>query len=116
MERFFDKVCKTASCWNWTASKRAGYGAFKFEGKVIGAHVFSYRYFKGHINSGLDVCHKCDNRACVNPDHLFLGSRSDNMQDAKRKGRLAVPVWTGIRKHPSCSAYMRGCRCDECRR
>lgn len=92
MKRFFEKIDKTSYCWNWTASSRGnGYGAFKFKGKVIDAHRVSWMIHNGEIPKGLFVCHKCDNRKCVNPDHLFLGTQKDNMQDCKNKGRLVTP-------------------------
>ena len=90
MKRFFDKVDKTDSCWNWIASTRVGYGAFKYKGKVVGAHRFSWELHFGNIPEGLMVCHKCDNPKCVNPSHLFLGTNSDNMKDAYDKGRLDI--------------------------
>lgn len=91
MDRFFSKVKKTDSCWNWTAALRSGYGAFKLNGEVIGAHRFSWEYHFGKIKNGLCVCHKCDNPKCVNPKHLFLGTYSDNSKDAYRKGRVTIP-------------------------
>ena len=89
-QRFLSKINKTDSCWLWTASVRgnSGYGAFRINGKIKNAHRVAYNLFIGKIPVGLDTCHKCDNRLCVNPEHLFLGNRKDNMQDASRKGRL----------------------------
>lgn len=120
MERFFKKVHKTDSCWNWTASLRgaSGYGAFKINRKVIDAHRFSYQFHKGDIPDGMWVCHKCDNRKCVNPDHLFLGSPKDNWLDGFQKGRIKIVGGIDVeklKKHPSKGAYARGCRCDECK-
>jgi len=98
MNRFFDKVHKTDSCWNWTASTRNGYGAFKINGKVEGAHRVSWVLNNGEIPEGLFVCHKCDNPRCVNPEHLFLGTASDNMKDCYNKGRLIIPIKGNFKK------------------
>lgn len=116
MERFFDKILKTESCWIWTGGSRGnGYGAFKLNGKVVDAHRVSYMIHKGDIPDHKLICHTCDNRSCVNPDHLFIGTHSDNMQDCKSKGRLVVPDNTHLLRHPSSSSYKKGCRCDGCK-
>ncbi len=85
--RFWSKVTKTDSCWNWAAAVRKGYGAFKFEGKVYDAHRFAYLIVYGDIDEGLVICHKCDNTLCVNTDHMFLGTVGDNNRDMLAKGR-----------------------------
>jgi len=79
-------------CWIWTRAQRAGYGAVYVNGKKESAHRVAYRLYIGEIPVGLCVCHTCDNPLCVNPDHLFLGTHSDNMKDAYAKGRLILPT------------------------
>ncbi len=90
-KRFWDKVNKTNSCWLWTAYKNHdGYGQFGLKNrKAIGAHRYLYIELYGPIPEGMCVCHTCDNRGCVNPDHLWLGTHRDNMKDRMAKKRDA---------------------------
>ena len=89
MKRFWDKVSKQDdSCWLWTAAKRGGYGIFWSGVKQVNAHCFSYVMHRGEIPTGLFVLHRCDVRGCVNPDHLFLGTKGDNIRDCAQKGRM----------------------------
>ena len=79
-------------CWNWVGGKgNNGYGRIRINDKFYLPHRASYVIFVGDIPEGMCVCHKCDNPSCINPEHLFVGTRNDNMQDALRKGRLKIP-------------------------
>lgn len=106
---FWDKVNKDSGseCWLWAGAvdPKTGYGKLSYPPRTRStarAHRISWHLATGRPLSdaaGLDICHTCDVRTCVNPDHLFLGTRTDNMRDAANKGRVR---WPGLRgeKHP----------------
>lgn len=77
-------------CWLWTGGIESnGYGRTTYEGKAWWVHRLSYEVHKGPIPEGHLVCHACDVRSCINPDHLFTGSIADNQRDMKLKGRAS---------------------------
>lgn len=89
-ERFWEKVNKTDSCWLWTAGLSAGrYGNFSTpeHPKGMKAHRYSWELHNGEIPEGMNVLHKCDVTICVRPDHLFLGTQQNNVDDCEAKGR-----------------------------
>lgn len=92
--RFVDKDGKSidyveGKCWKWLGDIRQnGYGRFWLGDKSVPAHRYSYEIHVGQVLAGVLVLHKCDNPECTNPDHLFLGTQQDNINDKVKKGRL----------------------------
>lgn len=136
-ERFWARVNKNGPipahrpelgpCWVWTASKyKNGYGRFQFHNRVVGTHRVAWILTHGPLSDGYETCHHCDNPACVRPDHLFVGTSSDNAQDRERKGRgksagiTHCPhghEYTDENTHLYIDGHGRQCRrCRECGR
>lgn len=97
-DRFFKKIKFTNGCWEWQGDRFVqGYGAVTINKKKVKAHRISFLIFNGKFPKYLCVLHKCDNRKCVNPKHLFLGTRKDNNHDRSQKNRSGKGM-----RHPHC--------------
>lgn len=90
-KEFWARVEKTDSCWLWRGSRRRAYGRMEYQGGTYSAHRLAYLLAYGSIPFPLFVLHRCDNPLCVRPDHLFVGTPSDNMCDKVSKGRQFRP-------------------------
>lgn len=100
-DRFLEKfeIGKPDECWLWGGKiMKRGHGSFRFNGTMGVASRFSYEYFIGKIPDGMFVCHKCDVRSCVNPNHLFIGTAKDNSDDMIAKGRSRHPKGEDIKQ------------------
>lgn len=90
--RLMSHVNQTDHCWLWEGSQTKGYGNIKIDGQNEGVHRVAFALLVAVVPEGMYVLHKCDNPVCVNPEHLFLGTQLDNVQDAMEKGRHCAPT------------------------
>ena len=89
-DRFWENVDQTGDCWEWKlAGYPSGYGNLYWGRRKTYVHRIAWELTNGPIPDGLEVCHTCDNPPCCNPDHLFLGTHQENIQDSVEKGRWA---------------------------
>ena len=116
---FFNKIRLSDGCWEWTAATSKGYGHLSVKGRRMRAHRFAWMLSHGLMLTGLRVLHKCDNRPCVRPSHLYLGTDADNARDAVVRGRNANARKTHCpHGHPysgeNLARTTRGRRCRAC--
>ena len=104
--RFWTKVDKTDSCWLWTAARFSnGYGAFRVGSQQRRSHRVIWEDLYGPVPTDLVICHRCDVKHCVRPEHLFLGTQADNIADRDAKGHAPMGNRNGMRLHPERAAH-----------
>lgn len=100
-ERFWAKVEMADCCWLWRGTRQDdGYGSFAYKGRTLRAHRVAWMLTGGPILAGLHVLHRCDTPLCVRPEHLFLGTNTENVADRNAKRRQAAGDRNGMRLHP----------------
>lgn len=114
--RFWSKVAKSPGCWEWTGRRDSwGYGK---TGRSARTHRVAWELSHGAIPPGLSVLHRCDNAACVNPEHLYLGTQADNMRDLRERRRMPSARKTAcVHGHPfdEANTYWRPVGQRDCR-
>jgi hypothetical protein len=86
--KLLNRIKKVNGCWEWQGKiTNVGYGEITHERKYVLAHRCSYKTFKCEIPKGMHICHSCDNKKCINPDHLWVGNQKDNAIDMMKKNR-----------------------------
>ena len=100
-QRFWRYVEKIPfdTCWHWVGALLVGYGGIRLGRRTLYAHRVSYEIANGPIPAGMNVLHRCDVRDCVNPDHLYVGTQGNNMQDVydrKRRGNGQAHMWARV--------------------
>ena len=95
-DRFWASVYKSDGCWLWTGHVNgSGYGLIRWRGRQSLAHRISFELHRGPVPLGLFVLHRCDEPPCVNPDHLYVGTKADNARDMMERGRDFRPHMAG---------------------
>jgi len=103
-EEFHSRVVKSDGCWEWAGAHlsrpggRRSYGSVLWDSRRQTAHRVMWQLTNGSIPKGLWVLHICDNQGCIRPDHLYLGTHSDNTRDAIMRHRMAVGEFVGVHK------------------
>jgi hypothetical protein len=116
MEHFTSKVKKTDACWLWVGGINpvTGYGNFYWKNTQRGSHRASWEIHNGPIPGGMQINHHCDVRACVNPEHLYLGDQADNMKDVSDRKRGRKPRLRCSKGHDNWGSSGNSRRCKTC--
>ena len=112
LQDLFDRSTKKdTGCIEWNgAITKSGYGHLLLGKNFVYAHRLSFVLNGGFLPEGYFACHSCDNKKCINPEHIFAGTNSDNIRDAQSKGIMNTA------KHGTISKYTQGCRCLDCKK
>lgn len=115
LDYYISRLLCEPGCWLWIGAVDShGYGKIKHNKRELKAHRAVYELYRSQIPAHLDACHHCDTPACVNPDHIFIGTAKDNAQDAVKKGRYFRPQKAGMVRCAKGHEYIAGKGCREC--